>query len=339
VVQQILTFSQNREGEHGVIYLQPLVKECVKLLRSTLPAMVNISAHVAPDCSPVLADPIQIHQVIINLCTNAWQALPENNGCIQVNLEMCEIDETVMAGHPDLHAGPAVRLSICDNGTGMDKATLERIFEPFFTTKPVGKGSGLGLSVVHGIVKSHEGSIIVESEPGKGTVFHIYLPPQASEEKETPTESKIVPSKNHERILFVDDDELAGRATEQVLSRFGYQVQWFRHPEEALAHFRTCPAKFDLVVSDLAMPGMSGDNLAAALLQIRPEIPILITTGMIDTPVLKKAGEIGVFKVLLKPVSATTLAHEIAQRLADRSPIKSRGKVKTRPGPPDAPAH
>jgi len=251
----------------------------------------------------------------------------------------CRQNGGVMAGHPDLHAGPAVRLSICDNGNGMDKATLERIFERFFTTKSVGKGSGLGLSVVHGIVKSHQGAVTVESEPGKGTVFHIYLPPQAGEERETPTEFKIVPSENHERILFVDDDELAGRATEKVLSRFGYQVRWFRRPEEALEHFRACPAEFDLVVSDLAMPGMSGDNLAAALLHIRPDIPILITTGMIDTPILKKAGEIGVCKVLLKPVSATTLAHEIAQRLADRSPIKPRGKVKTHPGPPDAPAH
>ena len=321
VVQQILTFSQRRESERSVIHLQPVVKECVKLLRSTIPAMVDISCQIDPDCSPVLADPTQIHQVIMNLCANAWQALPENNGSIRVNLEMCEIDETVMAGHPDFRDGPAVRLSICDNGSGMDKATLERIFEPFFTTKPVSEGSGLGLSVVHGIVKAHQGAIIVESEPGKGTVFHVYLPPQASEEEESSTEPKTVFRGNNERIMFVDDDEFAGRATEKILSRFGYQVRWFKHPDEALADFRSRPAEYDLTVSDLAMPGMTGNDLAAALLHIRPELPILITTGLIDPAILKHAREIGVCNVLLKPVSATTLAREIAQRLADRGGI------------------
>ena len=321
VVQQILTFSQRRESERSVIQLQPVVKECVKLLRSTIPAMVDISCHIDPDCSPVLADPTQIHQVILNLCTNAWQALPENSGYIKVNLEMCEINEIVAASHPHLHIGPAVRLSICDNGSGMDKATLERIFEPFFTTKPVGEGSGLGLSVIHGIVKNHQGVIAVESQPGIGTVFHIYLPPHDSVEEEAPAESKIVVSGNRERIMFVDDDELAGRATEKILSRFGYQVRWFRHPEEALAHFRSNPAQYDLVVSDLAMPGMTGDDLAAALLRIRPGLPILITTGLIDPAILKQAREIGVGNVLLKPVSATTLASEIAHQLARQAGV------------------
>ncbi len=321
VVQQILTFSQRRESERSVIQLQPVVKECVKLLRSTIPAMVEISCHIDPDCSPVLADPTQIHQVIMNLCTNAWQALPETNGCIRMNLEMCDVDETMMASHPDLQPGPAVRLSICDNGSGMNQTTLERIFEPFFTTKPVGEGSGLGLSVVHGIVKAHQGVITVKSELGKGTFFHIYLPPQPSTEDEAPAESKTVIRGNQERIMFVDDDELAGRATEKVLDRFGYRVRWFKHPEEALANFRAGPAEYDLVVSDLAMPGMTGNDLAAALLHICPGIPILITTGLIDPTILKQAREIGVRNVLLKPVSATTLAREIAQLLGKRNGI------------------
>jgi len=238
-----------------------------------------------------------------------------------VNLEMCEIDESVMVGHPDLHAGPAVRLSICDNGSGMDKATLERIFEPFFTTKPVGQGSGLGLSVVHGIVKAHQGVIHVESEPGRGTVFHIYLPPQVSEEEQPPVESDHVISGNQERILFVDDDELAGRTMEKVLRRLGYQVRWFSHPAAALTDFRARPAEYDLVITDLAMPGMTGDSLAAAMLVIRPDLPILITTGLIDPAILKQAREIGVGNVLLKPVGGKTLAREIAQLLADRNEI------------------
>lgn len=327
VVQQILTFSQRRESERSVISLQSMVKECVKLLRSTIPAMVDISCKVDPACLPVLADPIQIHQVIMNLCTNAWQSLPESNGFIRVNLEMCDVDETMMAGHPGLQAGPAVRLSVRDNGCGMDKATLDRIFEPFFTTKPVGEGSGLGLSVVHGIVKAHQGVITVESEPGKGTVFHIYLPPQSVEEKEAPAEPQAVIYGNNERILFVDDDEFAGRTMERVLKRFGYRVQWFKHPETALAHFRASPADCDLVISDLAMPGMTGDKLAVALLRIRPDLPILITTGLVDPTLLKQAGEIGVCNVLLKPVSAVMLGREIAQHLAKRSVKKPQGEI------------
>jgi len=321
VVQQILMFSQRRESERNVIELQPMVKECVKLLRSTIPAMVDISCHIDPDCSPVLADPVQIHQVIMNLSTNALQALPEEKGHIRINLEMCEIDEAVMAGHPDLHAGPAVRLSICDNGSGMDQATLERIFEPFFTTKPVGKGSGLGLSVVHGIVKAHQGVITVESKPGKGTTFNIYLPPQASQQEEPPPAAEVIFSGNNERILFVDDDDLAGRAMEKILNRSGYQVIWFKNPVEALAHFRSRPAEYDLVVSDLAMPGMPGNDLVAALRRIRPDLPILITTGLIDPVIQEQVRELGVGNVLLKPVSAATLAREIAQQLADRTGI------------------
>jgi PAS domain S-box-containing protein len=319
VVQQVHTFSQQRECEHNVVDLQLVVKECVKLLRSTLPAMVKISCHIDPDCSPVLADPTQIHQIIMNLCTNAWQALPENHGHIKVSLEMCDLAERVTAGHPDLHAGPAVRLSIRDDGSGMSAATRARIFEPFFTTKPAGEGSGLGLSVVQGIVKAHQGGITVESEPGKGTVFNIYLPPQTGDETETPTESETVLSGNHERIMFVDDDELAGHAMEKLLSRLNYQIKWFKHPEAALAEFRARPAEYDLVITDLAMPGMTGDNLMAAMLNIRPNLPVLIITGLIDPAIMKRTREVGLGNVLSKPVSATALTREIAQRLTHRA--------------------
>jgi PAS domain S-box-containing protein len=327
VVQQILAYSQQRGNKRGVIYLQPVVKECMKLLHSTIPPMVDISCHVAPDCSPVLANSTQIYQVIMNLCTNAWQAMPEKKGRIRVNLEMCEIDPTMAASHPGLQTGPAVRLSIRDNGSGIDPATLERIFEPLFTTKPAGKGSGFGLSVVHSIVKAHKGIITVESEPGQGTVFDIYLPPQKGETEKDFTQSSIAFSVKHEHLLFVDDDEFAGSAMEMLLNRLGYQVRRFQKPEEALAHFQAGPADYDLVITDLAMPGMTGDNLAAALLHIRPDIPILITTGVIDSPILKKVEAIGVCNVLLKPVSAETLAGEIARLLVRRSPSEPGGST------------
>ena len=327
VVQQILTFSQRRETERSVVHLQPVVKECVKLLRSTIPTMVDISWRIDLNCPPVLADPTQIHQVIMNLCTNAWQALPQNDGRIRVNLEMCEPTTAVLAAHPELGTGSLVRLSICDNGTGMDKATMERIFEPFFTTKPVGRGSGLGLAVVHGIVKSHQGAITVESEPGKGSAFHIYLPPQTREEIEVPAPAETLFKGNQERILFVDDDEFAGRAMEMVLSRIGYQISWFQHPQEALQDFYSHPADYDLAITDLAMPGLNGENLAAALLVIRPDLPILITTGLIDSAILKQARKMGVGNVLLKPVNFNALAQEIAQRLRKRDAVANGAKA------------
>jgi len=321
VVQQILTFSQRRESERNIIHLFPVVKECVKLLRSTIPAMVDITFRVDPECAPVLADPTQIHQVIMNLCTNAWQALPENGGNIKVTVEMCDVDEKARERHPDLQTATYVRLSVADNGSGMEQATLDRIFEPFFTTKPVGEGSGLGLSVVHGIVKAHQGVITVESQPGKGTVFHIYLPPQKVDPAETPEETPAIHGGNQERILFVEDDELAGWATQKILKKFNYRVEWFTHPGEALAKFRAAPANFDLVLSDLAMPEMTGDDLAAALLKIRPDIPIVLMTGMIDPVIQKQARHIGVCGVLLKPVDAASLGLEIARHLAERNGI------------------
>jgi PAS domain S-box-containing protein len=327
VVQQILSFSQQREDKRSVIYLQPVVKECVKMLRSTIPAMVEISCHVNPDCAPVLANSTQIYQATMNLCMNAWQALSGNNGYIRVSLEMCQVDSSLASSHPGLHAGPAVRLAICDNGCGMDPATMKQIFEPLFTTKPAGKGSGLGLSVVRSIVKAHQGIITVESERGKGTTFYIYLPPQADQKEAAVTESSIILSEKHENILFVDDDDAAGPATEMLLKRLGYKIRRFQRPAEALAHFQTSPEKYDLVISDLAMPGMTGDTLAAALLRICPDIPILIITGVIDPAILKKTEKIGVSNVLLKPVSAETLTHEIVQLLAKRTQHAPRGQA------------
>jgi PAS domain S-box-containing protein len=316
VVQQLLALTRHQANERSVVHLQPVVKECVKLLRSTIPAMVEISCHADAECPPVLADSTQIHQIIMNLCTNAWHALPPTGGIIKVCLEKGEAGEMVVAQNSGLATGAKVRLSVHDNGQGMDKATLERIFEPFFTTKPASQGSGLGLSVVQGIVKSHHGTIAVDSQPGRGTSFHIYLPAQASRQTQTATVTGEKFSGHNEGILFVDDDELAGGIIEKALSRVGYRVKWFKRPEAALADFRAAPTAYDLVISDLSMPGMSGENLAATLLEIRPEIPILLTTGHIDFAIEERASRLGVRKVLLKPVAMETLSGEIARQLA-----------------------
>ncbi|HEX4343638.1 MAG TPA: PAS domain-containing protein, partial [Verrucomicrobiae bacterium] len=272
LVQQILTFSKKTDSSLDIVQLQPMVKECVRLIRATIPAMVDISSDVDPNCAPVLADPTQIHQVIVNLCTNAWHSLPERGGHIDVKLETVEVDEVTAAIHPDLCPGQHVRLCVRDNGAGMEQAVLKRIFEPFFTTKPSGKGTGLGLSVVHGIVKAHKGAIMVESTVGKGSAFFIFLPTAKFPEAQKPGETTIIFHGNGERVLLVDDEELPGRTVEKILTKLGYQVKRFLNPEQALTDFSTSPKKYDLVLSDLAMPGMSGQDLGAAMLKMHPHI-------------------------------------------------------------------
>jgi signal transduction histidine kinase/CheY-like chemotaxis protein len=313
VVQQVLTFSQWRENEHIVIQLQPVVRECVKLLRATLPAMVDITCQIDPDCPPVLADPAQIHQALMNLSQHAWKALPEDAGQLRVSLARAEPGALRAAGSP----GPGVRLAIGEGGPEVDRTAPERVFEPFASVPPDPADGGLSLSVVHGIVKSHQGVFTVKGEPGRGLDFCIYLPAEALE-TEAQAEAPICLSQHHERILLVDDDEIAGRTMETLLNRYGYRVRRFAHPEAALAEFRAKPEGCDLVVSDLAMPDMTGMHLAGALRHLRPEIPILIITGMIDPAILQQARDAGLGAVLAKPASPAVLTQAIARLLGGR---------------------
>ena len=313
VVQQVLTFSQWRENEHIVIQLQPVVRECVKLLRATLPAMVEISCQIDPECPPVLADPAQIHQALMNLSQHAWKALPEGAGQLRVRLDRGETGATRPSGPP----GPGVRLSICDRGREPDRTEPERLFEPFASLPTDPADGGLSLSVVHGIVKSHQGLFTVQGEPGRGMDYCIYLPAQPLE-TEAPAEAPLCLSQNHERILLVDDDEIAGRTMETLLNRYGYRVRRFEHPATALEEFRARPESCDLVISDLAMPDMTGLHLAGALRRLRPELPILIITGMIDPAILQPARDAGLGTVLSKPVSPATLTQAIARLLGAR---------------------
>jgi CheY-like chemotaxis protein len=231
------------------------------------------------------------------------------------------VDRADAVAHRDLRIGSYVRLSIRDNGIGMNKATMERIFEPFFTTKAAGKGSGLGLSVVHGIVQAHEGAITVESEPGKGALFSIYLPAQENLKEEARHEAKTLVRGNGENILLVDDEELPGRAMEKILSRLGYSVSRFNDPVQALAQFQSAPAQFQAVVSDMAMPHMSGSDLAGALIKLRPNIPVMLISGLMDEPAEEVARRTGVRKVLLKPVAVENFARELASLLASRDGV------------------
>ncbi len=229
----------------------------------------------------MLADASQIHQVVMNLGINASQAIGRGAGIIDVELEAVHVDATLASHSPDLHEGEYVRLRIRDSGAGMTRDVLERIFEPFFTTKPQGMGTGLGLAVVRGIVKSHDAAITVYSQPGKGTQFNLYFPVMQSAPTETP---KAAPAPTHgrgERILYLDDEDALVLLARRLLERLGYQVSAYSDPRRHWLRSRLRPRHFDLVLSDLSMPGMTGIDVARRILEIRPDIPVLLASGYV----------------------------------------------------------
>ncbi len=289
MVKQILAFSRQTETEKKPVKVQAVVKEAIGLLKTSIPTTIEIRQNIDKDCKPVMADPTQIHQVVMNLATNAYHAMREKGGVLAIDVAEEEISMDDSASYPDLHPGTYIKLTVSDTGHGMDKAVMEKIFDPYFTTKPVDQGTGMGLSTIHGIIKSHGGDIKVYSEPGKGTVFHVYFP--LIETK--PVEPKIVSTgpvqKGNERILFVDDQEPIVRMVKQTLERLGYQVVTRTSSLDALEAFRANSDKFDLVITDMTMPNMTGVELAPRLLEIRPDIPIILCTGFSEITDANKA--------------------------------------------------
>ena len=322
LVAQILTFSRRTEVDRVPTRMQTLIEDALKLLRSTIPVMVRIDTYIDPQCPPVLADPTQIHQVLMNLCTNAWHALPERDGAIEVRLQPAIVDGALAAVNPYLKPGLHVRLSVSDNGHGMSAGTLERIYEPFFTTKPVGKGTGLGLAVVHGIVQEHAGAIFVRSEAGKGTTFELYFPALPETAVREPEPESARAAGRGERILYVDDDKLVGDALAELLDLMGFKTTHHLFPREALAVFQKSPQNFDLMITDRAMPGMTGGELAAKVLEIRPDLPVLLLTGYADPAMEKELRQIGVREVLGKPLSAQKLADAVRRALSPPPPVR-----------------
>jgi PAS domain S-box-containing protein len=314
LVRQILTFSRKNESERMAQRLHLVVGEALRLLRSTLPPMIELVSHIAEDAPPVLADSTQIHQVVLNLCTNAWHAMP-NGGKITVTLEACTVTAEQADADSDLSPGEWVRLSIADEGSGMDASTLDQIFEPFFTTKGTGIGTGLGLAVVHGIVKSHEGAIVVRSAVNEGSTFELYFPIAPEEIDEPELLLPDVPRGNGERILVVDDDNVCGFAVEKIIESLGYRARRCTRPEDALAEFTAAPNDVDLVVSDLAMPGMDGAELIERMTQIRPDLPVIVITGYIESVRQRRLEKSAARAVLRKPVSRDELARAIAAHL------------------------
>jgi PAS domain S-box-containing protein len=325
IVQQILTFTRQQKDQRELILLHPIVADAVKLIRTTLPVEVKIVTDIEPGTSAILGNPTQIHQVIFNLCTNAWHAMKNGAGLIRITQRTVRLEETVPALHPALHAGPYVRLSIEDNGKGMDAATLARIFEPFFTTKGPGKGTGLGLAVVHGILQAHDGAVVVQSQPGQGTTFHLYFPAElAAPAVPSPAGPGSIPAGAGQHILLVDDEAALAQATSLSLSRLGYRVTEVHSAREALTAFEQQPGGIDLVLTDLTMPGMNGIDLTNALHGIRPELPIILASGFGGARTAHFARGPGLRAVLQKPFTAEALARTVHQMLASSAKVAKR---------------
>ncbi len=311
LVQQILTFSRQSGQERKPVEVHLIIKEALKLLRASIPASIEIINNIDDDCHPVMGDATQIHQVIMNLCTNAYQAMQDKGGTLEVNLSEVNVGYEETVKKIGMQPGKHLQLLVRDEGCGMDAVVLNRIFEPYYTTKEQGKGTGLGLSVIHGIVKNHRGDISVTSSPGKGTTFKVYLP--ITEDADIANE--LAPSngaaKGNERILLIDDEEQIVSMEQQMLENLGYEVTARTDSTKALEEFSEQPHNFDLVITDMTMPQMTGDELAQKLLDIKPDIPVILCTGFNEDITEEKALAMGIQKFVMKPVIKNDLATTI----------------------------
>ncbi|TCD47240.1 ATP-binding protein [Chlorobium sp. N1] len=311
LVSQILTFSRTEGGPSSPVSIQEVVQEALRLLRPSIPEAVSVRLEIDPACRSVMADTTKLHQVILNLCTNAFHAMEETGGTLTIGLREAE-----HSGSPGkVPTGASAELSIADTGTGMDETTLERIFEPFFTTKPVNRGTGLGLSVVHGIIAALDGEIQVESRPGEGTLFRIFLP-LVDGRSAAPAPPGKATEKGDAAILYVDDEPASLRMMEIMLDRLGYRATALSSPEEAVRVFQPNPGEFDLLLTDLSMPAMTGIELAARLHEIRPSLPVVLMTGYgKEIGHARPISEYGITRLLKKPVKFAALAEALRAAL------------------------
>ncbi len=317
LVKQILAFSRRSEQEKKVVSLSQIIDEVVSLVRATLPATIEIKTTSSATSDLVLADPTQIHQVVINLCSNAAHAMSERGGVLEISLAV-EIISPEHSPHQDLEPGSYVKLTVADNGDGMEPGILEHIFEPFFTTKPAGEGTGLGLAVVHGIVRNHNGVITASSEPGEGSSFTMYLPRiQTAQADET--EKGEAALGGNESILIVDDEELIVEMSIQRLQRFGYRATGVTGSARALEIFRNDPDAYDLIVTDHLMPDMTGLELAGELLRIRPGIRIIMCSGLHEPVPLDRIRQVGIREFFSKPVDRNEFVRIVRNVLDDKS--------------------
>jgi PAS domain S-box-containing protein len=314
LVRQILTFSRQEPVERQAIKLEPVLTETLALLRSTIPSTIDFETSLATDSPTVLADATQVHQIVMNLGTNAWHAMKDDVGRLKVVLEKYVVDAGLATAHPRLRPGSYAHVSVSDSGMGMDEATMHRIFEPFFTTKPPGEGTGLGLAVVHGIMDTHDGAVTVYSEPGVGTVFHLYFPANEGKVATPPVESGPAPLGHGQRILFVDDEEMLVYLGERALTALGYEVESTTEAGKALALIRTNPNRFALVITDQTMPKMTGLSLARQIQEIHPGLPVILTTGNNQAVAPRESD--GVRQLLLKPFTIDSLRRAVHTALS-----------------------
>ena len=312
LVDQILAYSRSQRGKRVPVDFGRIVAETLELVRGSLRPGIQLEAKLPATPLFVVGDATQLHQVLMNLCTNAIQAMGED-GTLRVALEAADADAERALAHGTLQPGPYVRLTVEDTGPGMDEATIARIFEPFFTTKEVGKGTGLGLSLIYGIVTDSGGGIDVTSALGRGSTFTIYLPRVDTAVEVADENQGPVPRGNGERVLVVDDEESLVAVTSEVLLRLGYEPVGFSDSRAALAAFESAPERFDAAITDEVMPGLTGTELAALLRRRRADLPIVLVSGYIGPMLAERAHGAGVTEILKKPVQSREIAEALAR--------------------------
>ncbi len=314
LVQQILLFSRQGVSEKGPMDVTKVVNEALKLIKATFPANIEILRNFSPNLTPIFANEIQIHQIVMNLCTNAYHAMKSTGGLLDVSLTSVTILDQDAKSHPGMNPGHYVKLSISDNGCGISPEMINRIFEPYFTTRPTGEGTGLGLSTVHGIIKDHGGYLKVYSEVGVGTTFNIFLQAADTEAESVAPKDEKLPTGN-ECILLVDDEKALIDLGRDLLERLGYRVETRASSLDAIEAFRTNPPKYDLVISDVTMPKMTGDEMARQMKVIRPDIPIILCSGFSNRIHAQTIDALGISAILMKPVIYAELAHAVRQAI------------------------
>jgi len=314
VVGQILGFARKSVFQLQPVQISPIINESLKLIRASIPATIEIRRNLSCKSDTVMADSSQINLVLLNLCANAKNAMQEEGGVLEVKLENTSLDETSASRYEDLSPGNYVKLTVRDSGHGIDPKIIDRIFEPYFTTTSLAEGTGMGLAVVHGIVKHHNGAITVASEPGKGTVFEVLFPLTEAEAEQEAGEPEALPTGN-EKILFVDDEASLVKMAKRSLEMQGYRVEAKSNPVEALELVRSEPDRFDLIITDMTMPNMTGDKLAIEILSIRPDMPIILCSGFSKKIDAEKAAALGIRKYIEKPLDMSDFVGSIRKVL------------------------
>ena len=320
LVRQILTFSRKTESNRLPLSPHLLVKEALKLLHATLPTTISIEEDIDPACGTILADPTNIHQVVVNLCTNALHAMSNEKGTLGVSLQRCEVSESDLKGENNVSPGPFIVLSVSDTGSGMEQGTIDHIFQPYYTTKEVGTGTGLGLAVIHGIVQDAQGFIRVKSKPEEGSTFTVYLPIlQAKDGARDESVDTAHPPGGNERILVVDDEAFLVRVTQRQLENLGYHITSTTDSKDALEKIRTNPDGFDLLITDQTMPGLTGAELATAVKEIKPTLPIILCTGHSSVLSQEQSQTYGMARYIGKPIIGNELSNTIREVLDEKS--------------------